>query len=239
MNKMERLDKLLAGSGLYTRSQAQAVIRAGQVTVDGKSVRRPEEKVSRESAVLAEGRVVDTEEFVYYMMNKPAGYISATEDGAWPAVMSLLPKHLQNRGLFPAGRLDADVTGLLLLTDDGAFAHRITAPRSALPKTYEIWTDGPLSAADAAALAAGVTMADGTAYRPAELAPDREDPCHGFVTVTEGKFHEVKNLIASRGKTVVRMRRISIGGLALDEALPAGGIRPLTASERAACMSGG
>ena len=236
MNQTVRLDKLLAGSGLYTRSQAQAAVRAGLVTVDGRCARKPEEKVSRESAVLAEGRVVDTAEFVYYMMNKPAGYISATEDGAWPAVTDLLPKHLQNRGVFPAGRLDADVTGLLLLTDDGAFAHRITAPRSVLPKTYEIWTGGPLGPADAEALTAGVTMADGTVYRPAKLELDGEDPCHGWVTVTEGKFHEVKNLIASRGRRVERMCRVSIGGLALDRSLAPGQFRPLTDAELAACL---
>lgn len=234
--KKERLDKLLSGSGLYTRSQARAAIVSGQVTVDGKSVRRPEEKVSRDASVVAEGRTVDTAEFVYYMMNKPAGTISATEDGVYPAVTSLLPKDLQNRGLFPVGRLDADVMGLLLLTDDGAFAHRVTAPRSEIPKTYEIIADGELSDGDAAALAAGVTMSDGTIYRPARLVLDDADPCRGLVTVTEGKFHEVKNLIASRGRKVTAMRRLSIGAMRLDESLKPGQIRRLTEAERMLCF---
>lgn len=238
MTMLVRLDKLLTGSGRYSRSQAQAVIRAGRVSVDGLIVRRPEEKVSRISSVLSEDMEVDTAEFVYYMMNKPAGYISATEDGALPAVTGLLPKHLQNRGLFPVGRLDADVTGLLLLTDDGSFAHKLTSPRSAISKTYEIIADGPLGKEDADALARGVTVLDGTVYRPAVLTVDKDDCSHVWVTVTEGKYHEVKNLIRSRGRAVVKMQRVAIGTLTLDETLPAGEIRPLTAAERIDCLKG-
>ena len=235
--KMERLDKILSGSGLYTRSQARTVIQAGRVTVDATPVRRPEAKVSRGAVIQAEGRTVDTAEFVYYMMNKPAGTVCATEDDRmYPAVTGLLPKDLQNRGLFPVGRLDADVTGLLLLTDDGAFAHRVTAPRSEIPKTYEVDVDAALSAEDAAALAAGVTMPDGTAYRPALLVLDDARPCRGLVTVTEGKYHEVKNLMASRGRTVVAMRRLSIGALRLDGTVEPGQIRRLTDEEAALCF---
>ena len=228
----ERLDKILAGSGLYTRSQARTLIQSGGVTVDGAVIRRPETKISRNSQVTAAGRPVDTAEFVYYMMNKPAGYISATEEGQhYPAVTSLLPKHLQARGLFPVGRLDVDVTGLLILTDDGAFAHRVTAPRSEIPKTYAVETDGPLKESDVTALAAGVTMADGTVYRPAKLTIDPANPRRGTVTVTEGKFHEVKNLLSSRGRTILAMGRISIGALQLDESLRSGAIRPLQKEE--------
>ena len=228
----ERLDKILAGSGLFTRSQARSLIQAGSVTVDGQVLRKPEAKISRTSTVIVGGQTVDTAEYVYYMMNTPAGYISATEDGQhYPAVTSLLPKDLQARGLFPVGRLDVDVTGLLILTDDGAFAHRITAPKSEIPKTYTVEVDGPLSEADVAALAAGVTLADGTTYRPAKLTVDSADSRRGTVTVTEGKFHEVKNLLASRNRRVLAMRRVSIGALALDESLPFGGIRRLEAEE--------
>ena len=228
--ELERLDRILAGSGMFTRSQARTLIASGSVTVDGTPVRRPETKVSRASAVRAEGREVDTDRFVYYMMNKPAGTICATESGAYPAVTGLLPRHLQARGLFPVGRLDADVTGLLL-TDDGAFAHRVTAPRSAVPKTYEVLADGPLTAEHAALLAAGVTMPDGTAYRPARLCWEGEDHCRCLVTVTEGKFHEVKNLIAACGRRVTAMSRRSIGGLTLDKMLRPGDIKKLTNEE--------
>ena len=233
----ERLDKILAGSGLFTRSQARAAILAGEVAVDGAPVRRPEAKVCRSSQVTARGREVDTDEFVYYMMNKPAGTICATEDGAYPAVTSLLPRHLQARGLFPVGRLDADVTGLLLLTDDGAFAHRVTAPRSEIPKVYEVHTDGELLPAHIALLAAGVTLADGTAYRPAGLTIDQADPCTGLVTVTEGRFHEVKNLMAACGRHVTAMRRLAIGGLRLDETLKIGNWKKLSWKDVNACFS--
>lgn len=230
----ERLDKLLAGSGLYTRSEARAAIGAGRVSVDGVTVTRPEAKFARGQRVVAEGRDVDTAEFVYYMMNKPPDYISATEDEKYPAVTRLLSPVLQKRGLFPVGRLDADVTGLLLLTDDGRYAHRVTSPRSDTPKRYEAHLDAPAETADIAAMAAGTVMPDGTEYRPAALEIDESDPRHAFVTVTEGKFHEVKNLFAARGKTVLRLRRLSIGALVLDEKLPEGQYRRLSEKERLA-----
>ncbi len=229
--EQERLDKLLAGSGHYTRTEAKSLILAGSVTVDGVPVRRPETKVSRTARIVAGGQEIDTAEHVYYMMNKPAGTICATEDGAYPAVTSLLPRHLRARGLFPVGRLDADVTGLVILTDDGAYAHRVTAPRSEIEKVYEIETDLPLTEADAARLAAGVTMPDGTAYRPAGLAIGPDSPCRGTVTVTEGKFHEVKNLISACGKRVAAMRRVSIGGLHLDGNLQIGEYRRMEKEE--------
>ena len=229
--EQERLDKLLAGSGHFTRSEARSLILAGSVTVDGVPVRRPEMKFSRSARVVAGGQEIDTAEFVYYMMNKPAGTICATEDGAYPAVTSLLPRHLQARGLFPVGRLDADVTGLVILTDDGSFAHRVTAPRSEIEKVYEIVTDLPLDLSDADRLAAGVIMPDGTAYRPAVLAIDKDDPTRGTVIVTEGKFHEVKNLISACGKRVTAMRRVSIGGLRLDGNLQIGEYRRMEIQE--------
>ncbi len=229
--EQERLDKILAGSGHFTRSEAKSLILAGSVTVDGAVVRRPEAKVSRSSAIVAGGKQIEGAEFVYYMLNKPAGTICATEDGAYPAVTSLLPRHLQKRGLFPVGRLDADVTGLVILTDDGVFAHRVTAPRAEVKKVYEIETDIPLDQADADRLAAGVTMPDGTAYRPAVLSIDPADPRRGSVTVTEGKFHEVKNLISACGKRIDAMKRVSIGGIQLDENLQTGMVRKLEKEE--------
>lgn len=232
----ERLDKIMSGSGQFSRSRARTLIQAGEVTVDGIAVRRPEQKVSRASEIWAGGQRVDTALFVYYMMNKPAGYESSAKDGLYPAVTGLLPPALRSRGLFPVGRLDADVTGLLILTDDGGFAHRVTAPRAEVPKTYEIFADGPLTAADAEALAAGVTMGDGTVYKSARLELDPAEPAHGYITVTEEKYHEVKNLVASRGRRVTAMRRVRIGGLILDESLAPGRIRPLTAAEREACL---
>lgn len=231
---LERLDKLLAASGHYSRSEAKTAIARGRVTVNGVPVTKPEAKVSRAALVVADGRELDTAEFVYYMMNKPSGYISATEDERLPAVTGLLPKQLQKRGLFPVGRLDADVTGLLLLTDDGGYAHRVTAPRREVPKRYEAWLDRPVGEEAVSAMARGITLRDGTAYKPAELAPDEADGCHAFVTVTEGKFHEVKNLFAACGCHVLQLKRVSIGALRLDEQLLPGQFRRLSEEEREA-----
>ena len=231
---LERLDKLLTASGHYSRSEAKTAIARGRVTVDGFPVTKPEAKVSRKALVVADGRELDTAEFVYYMMNKPAGYISATEDERLPAVTGLLPKELQKRGLFPVGRLDADVTGLLLLTDDGGYAHRVTAPRREVPKRYEAWLDRPVGEEAVSAMARGITLRDGMAYKPAALVPDGADDCHAFVTVTEGKFHEVKNLFAACGCHVLRLKRVSIGALTLDEQLLPGQFRRLSEEEREA-----
>lgn len=229
--EQERLDKLLCATGRYTRAEARRLIASGRVTVDGAVVRRPEAKVCRSSAVMAGGEALDTAEFVYYMMNKPAGYISTGRDRNYPSAEELLPEELRKRGLFPAGRLDADVTGLLLLTDDGAYAHRVTSPRSGVEKVYRVHADGVLTEKDVKALAAGVIMEDGTAYRPAVLAVSGEDARRGLITVTEGKYHEVKNLLASRGRRVLSLERVAIGGLRLDGALGPGRIRRLTPEE--------
>ena len=230
--KPERLDKILSGTGLYSRTQARSLILIGAVSVDGVPLRRPEARVPRSAAIVAAGEEIDTAEFVYYIMNKPAGYVSASRDeGPLAAVTSLLPEHLRRRGLQCVGRLDADVTGLLLLTDDGAYAHRVTAPRSGVKKTYELWLDGPAGAEDVEVLARGVVLADGTVCRPAELRFAEGEPFHVFVTVTEGKYHEVKRLLASRGRRVLNMRRVSIGGLRLPEDLSFGEFHQLTWEE--------
>lgn len=230
--KEERLDKLLSGAGQMSRSEARSAVRAGLVTVDGAVVRDPAAKTSRGSSVAVRGEPVDTAEFVVYMLRKPAGYVSASEpEGEYPPVTDLLPEDLRRRGLFCVGRLDADATGLLLLTDDGAYAHRVTSPRSDIPKTYRVRVDGPLSGEDAEALSAGVTLRGGTEYRPAELRIDPADPSLALVTVTEGKYHEVKNLMASRGRRVQSLERRSIGALDLDESLQPGEGRLLSEEE--------
>lgn len=230
---VERLDKLLCGTGLYTRSEARAAIRSGAVTVDGAPVRQPEARVPRESAIAVGGQALDTSEFVYWMLNKPTGYVSASKDERWPAVMRLLPEQAQKRGVFCVGRLDADVTGLLILTDDGAYAHRAASPRAGVEKTYAVRLDTPVVPADIEALAAGIVWSDGTEYRPAILIPDAGDPRMAAVTVTEGKYHEVKRLMASRGHRILAMRRVSIGALRLDPALEEGQSRRMTPEEAA------
>ena len=230
--KKERIDRILSGTGRFSRAEARTVIQKGLVTVDGAVVRDPGAKIERSCAVAVRDKAVDTSEFVYYMLNKPAGYVSASEpEGCYPPVTDLLPDELRRRGLQCAGRLDADVTGLLLLTDDGAFAHRIMSPKTELPKTYRVRTDGSLTQEHASLLAGGVTFKNGTAYRPACLCPDPSNESVGLVTVTEGKFHEVKNLMAVCGRRVLALERVSVGGLSLDSSLAPGEGRLLTPEE--------
>lgn len=235
--KPERLDKILSGTGLYSRSGARGVIAAGLVTVDGAVVRKPDTKVRRDAEIMVSGERIDGAEHVYILLNKPTGYVSASQpEGKYPPVTSLLPEYLQKRGLGCVGRLDADVTGLLLLTDDGDFVHRVTAPRAAVEKTYEARLDGPLGPEDVTALAAGIVLRGGVEYRSAKLVIDEEDPAFCRITVTEGKYHEVKNLMAARGRRVLALRRVSIGGLVLDETLAEGAFRPLSPEEASRCF---
>ena len=228
-----RLDKLLSDSGRFTRSQARDAIRAGRVRVNGCVVRKPEEKFDAESdTVSADGETLNCLPMRYLMLHKPAGVLSATDDEKQKTVLDLLPPELQKQGLFPVGRLDKDTTGLLLLTNDGDFAHRVTAPKKHVPKRYRATLDGPLTEADATAFAGGVMLGDGTQCLPARL--EIEAPNVGIVTVFEGKYHQVKRMFAARGRTVTALHRERIGALELDAALGPGEYRPLYVEERAA-----
>ena len=161
----------------------------------------------------------------YYMMNKPAGVLTATEDLRQKTVLDLLPEELRRMGLFPVGRLDRDTRGLLLLTDDGDFAHRVISPKFAVEKMYDASVEGTPDETDAAAFAAGLVLRDGTQCRPARL--EILGPGRCLVTVTEGKYHQVKRMLAARGKPVTALKRLSIGALRLPEELPEGGIAAL------------
>lgn len=229
---MERLDKLLASTGQWSRSQVKDLVRQGRVRVDGVPAAKPEQKCDPEQTIAVDGVPVCLQEFVYIMMNKPAGWLSATEDKRQQTVLDLLDKPLQRRGLFPVGRLDKDTTGLLLLTDDGDLAHRLLAPKSHVDKVYLARVDGKVDQADVAAFRGGLTLDDGLECLPAGLEP-LEDGSRCLVTLQEGKFHQVKRMLAFRGKPVVELKRLSMGPLQLDESLPAGGWRPLTEAETA------
>ena len=227
---MERLDKLLASTGQWSRSQVKELVRQGRVRVDGQAAARPEQKCGPEQTVEVDGAPVCFQKFVYIMMNKPAGWLSATEDKRQQTVLDLLDKPLQRRGLFPVGRLDKDTTGLLLLTDDGELAHRLLAPKSHVDKVYLARLDGKVNQADVAAFRDGLTLDDGLECLPAGLEP-LEDGSRCLVTLQEGKFHQVKRMLAFRGKPVLELKRLSMGPLQLDESLPAGGWRQLTQEE--------
>lgn len=230
---MERLDKRLSQAG-YGRKDARELIRRGRVTVDGRVAARPEEKCPPEAEIAVDGQVLGGG-FVYLMLHKPAGVVSATEDRRERTVLELLPDDLRRRALFPVGRLDKDATGLLLLTDDGPLAHRLLSPRFHVDKTYAVEVEGTFDAQDVAAFADGMTLADGQVCRPALLRPT--GPGQGLVTLGEGKYHQVKRMCAARGKPVRRLTRVAFGPLTLDPGLAPGAFRPLTREEVAALLA--
>lgn len=228
---MERLDKLLASTGRWSRREVKGLVRAGRVLVDGVPAAAPEQKLDPAlSQVLVDGEAAVLRKYTYVMMNKPAGVLSATEDVRQETVLDLLPPELRRQGLFPVGRLDKDSEGLLLLTNDGELAHRLLSPRHHVDKVYYIRTDAPLTGEDRAAFAGGILLADGTVCRPAglELLGDGRE---ALVTLHEGKFHQIKRMIASRGAAVCRLKRLSMGTLVLDQTLRPGEFRPLTVEE--------
>ena len=236
---MERIDKLLASTGRWSRREVKELVRQGRVLADGRTVRKPEEKADPAAVRLTvDGEPVDCSPFVYVMLHKPAGLLSATEDRDQPTVLDLLPPELKKRGLFPVGRLDKDTTGLLLLTDDGALAHRLLSPGKHVDKVYRAEVDGRVDASDTAALAAGMTLGDGTVCLPAGLEPVG-DGSVCLVTLREGKYHQVKRMLAARGKPVKKLHRISMGPLTLDERLEPGKWRFLTDQERAKLYASG
>jgi len=233
---LERLDKVLASTGRWTRKEGRELIRRGRVTVDGVFAQKPEDKLDPEvSRLEVDGEAVDCAPFVYLMMNKPAGVVSATGDPRQKTVLDLLPERLRRRGLFPVGRLDKDTTGLLLLTDDGALAHALLSPRRHVYKSYYVEVDGVLEEEDVRAFAAGMTLAGGLRFLPAELKPAAPD--RGFVKLREGKYHQIKRMLAARGKPVLCLERVSFGPLGLDPRLERGSWRPLTPEERAMLRS--
>ena len=229
---MERLDKRLASTGRWSRKEVKELIRQGRVLVNGVPAARPEDKVGDGDRLLVDGQEVDCAPFVYVMMHKPAGILSATEDRRQKTVVDLLPEELQRRGLFPVGRLDKDTTGLLILTDDGAMAHELLSPQKHVDKVYLARVEGKIDASDVDALARGMELSDGLKCLPAGLEP-LEDGSRCLVTLREGKYHQVKRMLAARGKPVLELKRLSMGGLALDEALEPGQWRFLEAAETA------
>ena len=223
---VKRLDKLLADLGVATRSELRDIIRSGRVQVDGAVVTHPEQRFDSEACrIVLDGKELNYSVFHYYMMDKPEGVLSVTEDRKQKTVLDLLPPELRRMGLFPVGRLDKDTSGLLLLTNDGEFSHRVISPKSGIEKRYEARVEGMPDEEDVRAFAEGLTLGDGTKCLPARLEITGTDRC--YVTVMEGKYHQVKRMLASRGKPVRTLRRLSVGALALDLRAP-GDFRELT-----------
>ena len=221
-----RLDKVLSDLGVASRKELKEIIRSGRVTVDGRVEKRPERRLDPEqNRICLDGKALEYRRYRYFMMDKPLGVVTATEDAGQKTVIDLLPEDLKGLGLFPVGRLDKDTSGLLLLTNDGDFAHRVISPKSCVEKRYYARVEGKPDGSDVLAFRAGLTLGDGTVCQPAALEILGESEC--LVTVTEGKYHQVRRMLASRGKPVRELRRLSEGGLSLDENLDPGGIREL------------
>ena len=221
----ERADKLLASTGRWSRKEGKELIRQGRVLADGRAVRRPEEKLDPKTVRLTvDGQETDCSPFVYVMLHKPAGLLSAT-------ALDLLPPELRRRGLFPVGRLDKDTTGLLLLTDDGELAHRLLSPKKHVDKVYLARVEGRIDGEDVRALGEGMTLGDGLHCLPAGLEP-LGDGSECLVTLREGKYHQVKRMLAARGKPVQTLHRLSMGPLTLDQKLKPGQWRFLSKVER-------
>ncbi len=230
---MERLDKLLGAMAALTRSEAGRAIRSGRVTLDGTVCRQPALKIEPAAHTVAlDGAALAYAAHSYWMLNKPAGVLCVSRDPRAQTVVDLLPAAARRRGLFPAGRLDKDTHGLVLITDDGDFAHRLLSPRHHIPKTYLARLDKPLSPAGADAFRAGPTLADGTVCRPAQLrvAEAGEQPLVEVV-IYEGKYHQIKRMFAAVGCCVTWLKRVKMGDLSLDEHLAEGESRPLSAAE--------
>lgn len=227
---MERLDKLLAGTGKWSRREVKALVRQGLVRVDGRLAASAEDKLDPAAAIITvAGETISLCRFTYVMLHKPAGVLTATEDRKQPTVLDLLPPELRRIGLAPVGRLDKDTEGLLLLTNDGELTHRLLSPKYHVDKRYLARVDGELSATDAEAFARGMTLGDGLECLPAGLELLPGHAC--IVTLREGKFHQVKRMLAARGAPVLYLKRLSMGPLVLEDSLAAGAYRLLRAEE--------
>ena len=226
---MERLDKRLVATGRWSRKEARALIRAGRVSADGQVCRAPEAKVGETDPVLVDGVPIGADRPVYLMLNKPSGVVSSTAEPGERTVLDLLGEEYQNIGLFPTGRLDKDTEGLLLITNDGPLAHRLLAPKSHVDKVYYVEVDGMLDENDVEAVRRGVTLGDGYECLPGEL--ELLSGGSAYITLHEGKYHQVKRMLAARGKPVVYLKRVRFGPLELDESLPRGAWRPLSEGE--------
>ena len=226
---MERLDKFLCDSGAGTRSQVKLILKAGRVTVDGTVERDNSRKIDpAKQTICLDGEVLGGKRRIVVMLNKPAGFVTATEDKNERTVMELLPPEIRAQDVKPVGRLDKATEGLLLFTNDGDLLHRLISPKKEVPKIYYARHEGAATAEDVAAFASGLTLGDGTVCLPAKLEPMGAG--ESLVTVCEGKYHQVRRMMASRGMPVIYLERRQEGALTLGD-LPKGQIRELTEAE--------
>ena len=227
-----RLDKFLCDNNIGTRSQVKEYIKKGQVAINGQIVKKPETKVNEDpDIVICQGKEIHYQKYVYYMLNKPEGVVSATNDNTAPTVVSLLTVPEQKE-LFPVGRLDKDTEGLLLITNDGELAHLLLSPKKHVDKVYYAKVQGKVDESDVKAFADGVDIGDDTPAKSADLRILKSgEESEIELTITEGRFHQVKRMFHAVGKEVIYLKRLSMGSLALDKTLTKGEYRSLTEEE--------
>ncbi len=238
MGELIRLDRFLAGCGTGSRKHATGVIREGRVRVNGEVIADPGHKISEDAEVTLDDKALIYERYSYYMLNKPKGCVSAVKDNLSDTVVSLLTG-VNTNGLFPVGRLDKDTEGLLIITNDGDLCHAIISPKRHVNKVYRVICDKPLPKDAAKVFEKGVDIGDETPCLPAILKDTgkSEGKPSYEVTVTEGRFHQVKRMFYSLGSTVTDLKRISVGGVDLDPELKVGEFRALT-HEELECLKG-
>lgn len=231
--KLMRLDKFLSGQLAISRADAKELIKKRLVTVNGETAKLYDMKIDPNAdSVCSEGVRLIYRKYVYIMLNKPAGVICATRDRLSDTVLELIPAEIRRKDLFPAGRLDKDTEGFVLITDDGEFAHNMLSPKKHVDKRYFAVMENPVSKEDAELFASGITIDGGEKCLPAELEIT-ENPKEVYITLREGKYHQIKRMAEAVGNKIVFLKRVSIGGLALDEALKKGEFREIGPEELA------
>lgn len=225
----ERFDKIISNQLNISRKDAKTEIRRGKGVVDGKVLKDPSALINPESEIVFCGEKLEYKKYIYILMNKPKGVLSASNDKKRRTVIDLVPSEWRRSGLFPVGRLDKDTTGLLIITDDGDFAHRAIAPNKNVEKTYEVTLDGAVTKQMEQQFLQGVVLADGTVCKSARLCALAENKAS--VTISEGKYHQIKRMFGVVGLGVNELKRVSIGGLVLPENLECGNSRLLGVEE--------
>lgn len=232
---MIRLDKFLSEMSGWTRSEVKKIVRTGSVTVDGNEVKKPETKIDEKLAIVrVDGRQIKYNKYEYYMLNKPKGFVSATTDREHKTVVDIISSS-KKKDLFPVGRLDIDTEGLLLITNDGELAHRLLSPKNHVEKTYYVEVSGILDDVDVDAVEEGLDIGEEKKTIPAKMEILKTDIQNNisscYLTIHEGKFHQVKRMMKKLGKTVTYLKRVSMGSLILDSKLKKGNYRKLTEQE--------
>lgn len=228
----ERLDKIIAGTGTLSRKDVKELVRAGRISVNGTPTLDAGQKVDADcDEICLDGSALTLKKHIYIMLNKPSGVVSASDSMQEKTVVDLVPPKLWRSGLFPAGRLDKDTTGFVLITDDGAFAHRILSPKNHIEKTYVADLATPLSDMAVHVLQVGIELRDGTRLMPAQVRILSENRMRVEIQICEGKYHQIKRMLAAVGNQVMHLERTHMGALALDAELPRGACRELSTVE--------